>query len=107
MNETRMRELESLLSEAFADEEFVTVLFALDTAEEAQAMLKDKGIEMTLDEVKRLPDAMAMARTGEGELSEDDLEDVAGGVGKLAFKLNELAFKAGYKFGAWVATNFT
>ena len=79
MNETRMRELESLLSEAFADEEFVTALFALDTAEEAQAMLKDKGIEMTLDEVKRLPDAMAMARTGEGELSEDDLEDVAGG----------------------------
>ena len=79
MNETRMRELEPLLSEAFADEEFVTALFALDTAEEAQAMLKDKGIEMTLDEVKRLPDAMAMARTGEGELSEDDLEDVAGG----------------------------
>ena len=79
MNETRMRELEPLLSEAFADEEFVTALFALDTAEEAQAMLKDKGIEMTLDEVKRLPDAMAMARTSEGELSEDDLEDVSGG----------------------------
>ena len=59
-------------------------IFSLDTAEEAQVMLKNRGIEMTLDEVKRLPDAMAMARTSEGELSEDDLEDVSGG--KISFE---------------------
>ena len=73
------------LRAAFADEAFVKELFALEEPEDVQKKLAERGIEMSLDEIKAIPQAFAAAQKqeGGGELSEDDLENVAGG-GMLA-----------------------
>ena len=81
MNEERIKEI-------FADEEFVKELFSKETPEEAQALLAEKGIDMSIDELVKLKDLVAAklqaAENGEStELTEEDLADVAGGVAVL------------------------
>ena len=74
-------ELEAKLKEAFSDEKFVQELFSLEEPEDARKKLAERGVEMSLDEVKALPKAIEVAQkqqSGE-ELSEDELDDVAGG----------------------------
>ena len=76
MNEERIKEI-------FSDEAFVIELLSLEKPEDAQALLKTKGIELDLDQICKMGEMLnkklnAMAAE-EGEISEDDLEDVAGG----------------------------
>ena len=72
------------IKEVFSDEVFVKNLFELETPEEAQAELKDKGFEFSIDEVlvlrEMLVKALEKARENGGELSIEDMDDVAGGV---------------------------
>ena len=79
MDAERMQELEALLNKAFSDETSIRALFSAETPEKAHDMLTAKGIKMTLDEVKNLPNVLKMSQ-GDDELSEDDLEEVAGGI---------------------------
>ena len=83
------------LQELFKDEAFVKELFSKEEPEDAQAFLEEKGVSLTLDEVKELAAAIEKAASGElkpedlekaanGELSESDLEEVAGGIGAFA-----------------------
>ena len=82
------------MKEVFADEAFVKSLFELDSAAEVQAALKEKGIEMTEDEILGIRDLLAKMESGEisaeqaeqwskqaesGELPDEVLEQVAGG----------------------------
>ena len=81
MNEERIKEI-------FADEEFVKELFSKETPEEAQALLAEKEIDMSIDELVKLKDLVAAklqaAENGEStEITEEDLADVAGGVAVL------------------------
>ena len=81
MNEERMKEV-------FSDEEFVKELFSKETPEEAQALLAEKEIDMSIDELVKLKDLVAAklqaAENGEStEITEEDLADVAGGVAVL------------------------
>ena len=81
MNEERIKEV-------FSDEEFVKELFSKETPEEAQALLAEKEIDMSIDELVKLKDLVAAklqaAENGEStELTEEDLSDVAGGVAVL------------------------
>ena len=72
---------------AFADEAFVKNLFGLETAAEVQAALKEKGVELTEEEALSIREFFAKVKSGEisaeqlksGELSEELLEQVAGG----------------------------
>lgn len=68
------------MKELFQDQAFLEELFSKESAEDAQALLKERGVEMTVEELnqfrKTLMDRM---EGGGGELSEDDLENVAGG----------------------------
>lgn len=92
---------------AFADETFVKGLFELDSAAEVQAALKEKGIEMTEDEILGIRDLLAKMESGEisaeqaeqwskqaesGELPDEVLEQVAGGV--LVISIGALAITA-------------
>ncbi|MDR1622336.1 MAG: Nif11-like leader peptide family RiPP precursor [Synergistaceae bacterium] len=70
MDEKRVKEL-------FSDEAFVKSLFALETPEEVQAAVKAKGVDLTLDEIHAIKEGLA--KSGGEELSEADLEKVAGG----------------------------
>ena len=75
------------LKEVFADEAFVRGLFELESAAEVQAALKEKGVEMTKEEILGIRDLLVKMENGEisaeqledGELPEELLEQVAGG----------------------------
>ena len=75
------------IKEVFADEAFVKGLFELESAAEVQAALKEKGVEMTEEEILGIRDLLAKMENGEisaeqledGELPEELLEQVAGG----------------------------
>ena len=64
------------LKELFSDEAFVTSILELETVEEVQKALADKGLELSIDEIITIKNTLANEET---ELSEDDLENVAGG----------------------------
>ena len=74
---------EKRLQEVFADEIFVKRLLELETPEAARKALSEKGIDLSIEEVKGVGKLMAKvvekADENGGELSIDDLEEVAGG----------------------------
>ena len=77
MNEERIKEV-------FADEEFVKELFSKETPEEAKALLEEKDIDVSIEELVELKDIIiAKLQATENdetvELTEADLSDVAGG----------------------------
>ncbi|MEN1761400.1 hypothetical protein [Anoxynatronum sibiricum] len=79
--EEKMKKLRSLME---ADEVFAKELYMKETAEEAQVLLKEKGLEFTLEELKQVYEATLKALEAQAagkELSESELEEVAGGFG--------------------------
>ena len=79
----------------FADEAFIKQLFELETAAEVQAALKEKGVELTEQEILSVREALVKMDNAEisaeqleqwskqadrGEFPEEMLEYVAGGV---------------------------
>ncbi len=69
MDEERIKEL-------FSDEAFVNSILEMETPEEVQKALAEKGIDLTIDEICTIQKSLSQS---DGELSEDDLENVAGG----------------------------
>ena len=82
------------IKEVFADEAFVKGLFELESAAEVQAALKEKGVELTEEEIFAIRDLLVKVANGEiaaeqleqwaaqaesGELPEELLEQVSGG----------------------------
>ena len=71
---------EEKIKEVFSDEAFVKELFSKETPEEVQAMLEDKDIELSIDEIVKLKELLEKkVENPDAELSDEDLEDVAGG----------------------------
>ena len=83
------------MKEVFSDEAFVKGLFELESAAEVQAALKEKGIEFSEEEIISIRDFLLKVEKGDitkeqlekwtvqledGELSEEELENVAGGI---------------------------
>ncbi len=65
-----------------ADGGFAERLFSVETPEEVQSLLKEQGLEFSLEEIDTLRDALlkSLGKVGEnGELSDEYLADVAGG----------------------------
>ncbi len=86
---------ESRVKEVFSDEEFVKGLMALEEPAEVQAALKEKGIEMTEDEVVQLRDVIVKLaeQAGEnGELSLEQIDEAAGGIALGTVVLGGLVF---------------
>jgi predicted ribosomally synthesized peptide with nif11-like leader len=71
MNEEKIKEL-------FTDEAFIASIAELETAEDVQKALSEKGLDLSIEEITAIQNALA---SNDGELSEDDLENVAGGSG--------------------------
>lgn len=87
--------MEEKIKNLVEDQEFVTKLLACEEPEQVQKLFADNGVDVTLDDVKALGQSLSVMAESDGELSEDDLEGVAGGslmsvvstvisVGKLA-----------------------
>lgn len=83
------------MKEIFADEAFVKSLMELESAAEVQEALKEKGIELTEDDIMALRDIILKVEEGkisreqleswaaqaeDGELPEEMLELVSGGL---------------------------
>lgn len=65
-----------------ADNSLVEKLFALQSANEVQDFLKAQGMDFSMEEINILRDGIVKfveKRSANGELSDADLEDVAGG----------------------------
>ena len=70
MNEEKIREV-------FSDEKFVKSLMELETPEEVQKALAEKDIDLSVEDIKKI--AELLQKKADGELSDDELESVAGG----------------------------
>lgn len=69
--------IEEKLKELLADKEFATALLNMESAEQVQQALQEKGVELEIadiEAVRKLLDSPA-----EGELTDDALETVSGG----------------------------
>ncbi|NLB51704.1 MAG: Nif11-like leader peptide family natural product precursor [Syntrophomonadaceae bacterium] len=73
------QKLNQLQAKIDSNQNFVEKLFSLETPEEVQSFLKQEGMEFSLEEIDVLRKA-AVKSLEKGELSEEDLEKVAGGV---------------------------
>jgi len=64
-----------------SDKEFAQKLFALENPEDVQAFLKAEGIDFTLEDIEIVRKGVLKAvEKGSGQLSDDELEEVAGGI---------------------------
>ena len=59
--------------------DFMQELMDLETAEDVQKAMEQKGISLSIPEINKLQSMLESQASGEGELSESDLEEVAGG----------------------------
>jgi predicted ribosomally synthesized peptide with nif11-like leader len=64
------------IQKIFSDEAFVAALLEMETPEDVQKAIADKGLELSLEDINTIKNSLS---SEEGELSEDDLENVAGG----------------------------
>jgi predicted ribosomally synthesized peptide with nif11-like leader len=82
------------VKEVFADEKFAKSLLELETPEEVQSALKARGIEASREEILGVRDALVKAIEKGGTLSDEELENVAGGVAFLAAPLIAIVIAA-------------
>lgn len=69
------------MNELLQDEAFLEKLLNLESDTEVQALLAENGVELTLAEITSVKTAIESRLAGDNaELSEDELESVAGGV---------------------------
>lgn len=65
------------LTEIFSDKEFVKSFFEPKNEEEVQKVLKEKGIDLSLQEIQKIREILIQKKNG--ELSDEELEAVSGG----------------------------
>ncbi len=67
------------IKELFSNRLFVEKFVCAESIEEAQKILSDEGVNLSLDEVGKIGDTILDASKNEYEIDEKDLEDVSGG----------------------------
>ena len=96
--DTRTEKINELIkNEAFAEE-----IKDVETAEGLQAAFKAHGVELTLAEVEAICIRIAVETGNVEELSENDLEDVAGGFAVTSILVGLACIGVCYGVG-WVA----
>ncbi len=106
--EERLTRLQAKLE---ADPSLGEKLFSLETAEEVQSFLRGLELEFSLEEINELRDVLvkALEKTQNGELSDEDLEDVAGGliITLIGLGIMALAFGACVTSGVMISDHYT
>lgn len=95
-------EMRTNLVEVLSKEGIADAMKAADSPEALRDVFKNSGLDATDEEIEGLIEVMAEAgqTNQDGEISEDVLEDVAGGLGW--FDLPNIAKKT-WDIGTWVA----
>lgn len=75
------KKLAQLKDKFEADSALAEKLFSMENPADVQSLLKEQGLEFSLEEIAALKDAIVkyMAKGQSGELTDEALEDVAGG----------------------------
>lgn len=82
------QELRERLEEVLADETFANELTQMENAEDVQAALEEKGIDLSIREILEVRDTMNKLQekgVSPDELTEEELEEVAGGIIGIIF----------------------
>ena len=75
------QKLTQLQAKLETDNSLIEKLFNQETPEAVQDLLKAEGLDFSLEEIKVVRAALVKAvEKGNGELTDSDLEDVAGGI---------------------------
>ena len=74
------QEMEQKVREVLSDEAFVKRLAEMEEPEQVRAALAEKGIDLSVEDIVKLRDLLIRAQENGGELTEDDLAEVAGGM---------------------------
>ena len=83
---------EQKIKEVFSDEQFVKSLLEMDSVQEVQAALHEKGLDLSEEELNATREVMIkVAEAGATELPDEELEGVAGGLLPVAIPLAVLA----------------
>ena len=70
----------ALLEKLLSDEAFASTLVAMQSAEEVQAALNAKGLDLSIEEINNLAKALNEASASDKDLTEEELDSVAGGI---------------------------
>lgn len=111
------------LKEVLSNKEFVEDLFQLETSQQVSDALKDKGVEISAQEVESIHDILVRYENNEltekekklfeqyesqdGELSEDELENVSGGFGIFFIGACAVVVGLGLVQGGFLAHSLT
>ena len=68
------------IQEVFSDEAFFKEIFSKETPEEVQSILAEKDVELSIEDILKLRKIIEKKLNQGVELSDDELEDVTGGV---------------------------
>jgi len=71
---------EQHIKEVLSDEAFVGALIKLETAEDAQKALKEKGVDVSVEELNKIREQMMKLAESDGELTLEQMDDAAGGL---------------------------
>lgn len=66
-----------IIKEVFSNKEFVKTLMEMVTPEEVEAALKEKNIEFSTEDIKKITSILQKEKSV--ELSDEELENIAGG----------------------------
>ena len=111
MEETRKNALQAEITALFENEEFTEALISCDTIEAMHKVLTENGIAITIEEVTyfQTVGSQALKNASKNELTEADLEAVAGGgwLRKTARFLTVATIGAGIGFACGVCPLLT
>lgn len=68
------------IKEIFTDQEFARKVLEMETAEEVQQALRDKGVDISVEEIEAIHKQILQNLERGEELDKDQLKNVAGGV---------------------------
>ncbi len=91
------------LNALLKDQDFIEKLTNSETDTDVQALLTENGVELTLEEINAIKKGVDAHISGDGELSEDELENVAGGIdiGGIISGIVDNFIKIGDKIDTW------
>lgn len=85
------------IKEVFSDKEFIAQVFELETPEQVQELLREKDIDLTIEDIVDAKEYIEKHLNGESdveELTDKDLEDVSGGAVCLGLLIGGLMLAA-------------
>lgn len=71
--------LESQINKVVKDEEFIKSILTAEKLSDAQLLFKEKGINLTEEEMKEIGRYLSKLVQNNGNISDDELESISGG----------------------------